>query len=196
MFWLIWHNFTLIYLQISLRRWHRQTQIYVAAFEYLRRAQLHFDYTKDSQESPFARELYELMKDARNMLCNLEHAINNTTTHKSTFTIDSLFLSRTKIEDILKFTTNIKYVSPLKWPQIKTDDKKWVVDVFDLRFAKSQYFAFIRKLLKVLRIHTKRTGPIYLGKRGIKMNPSAEQRQSHQRHQKKTKHQNMTDSTY
>ncbi|KAM7348805.1 uncharacterized protein ACRADG_007993 isoform 2-T2 [Cochliomyia hominivorax] len=108
---------------ISLRRWHRNMQIYVAAFEYLYRAQLYFDYLRDSQESPLARELNYLRKDARNILCNIEHAINNTTTRKSVSNIDSLFISRSRMEEILNFTTNIKFISPLKFYQNHTDDK-------------------------------------------------------------------------
>lgn len=129
------------------------------------------------------------MKDARNILCNIEHAINNTTTRKSASNIDSLFISRTRMEGIFNFTTNIKYVSPLKWHQIKTDDKSWMVNEIDLRFAKSHYLGFVRKLMKILRMHTKRPGPIYLGKNGNKKQTEQERQLQQQR---KTQDQHVT----
>ena len=117
------------------------------------------------------------MKDARTILCNIEHAINNTTTRRGFSTIDALFISRTKMEGILNFTTDIKYVSPLRWNQIKDETTLKLVDPIDLKFAKSYYFGYVRKLLKILRMHTKQKGPIYLGKRANKANKAVEEEQ-------------------
>ncbi|KAI8126871.1 hypothetical protein CVS40_3205 [Lucilia cuprina] len=187
---------------ISLRHWHRQMQIYVAAFEYLHRAQLHFDYLKDNQKSPFAKELNLLMINARTILCNIEHAINNTTTRKRATNIDSLFINRTRMENILNFATNIKYVSPLRWHDIRTDDKSWTVNVLDLRFAKSHYYVFLRKLMKTLRMHTKRPGPIKLGrnvnqnKTKNKQNQQVKQQKNRQNHEIKLRHSKKNSNKY
>ena len=141
----------------------------------MRRAELNFNNIKASQESTIAQELDELMKDARTILCNIEHAINNTTTRRGFSTIDALFISRTKMEGILNFTTDIKYVSPLRWNQIKDDTTLKLVDPIDLKFAKSYYFGYVRRLLKILRTHTKQKGPLYLGKKANKAREEEQQ---------------------
>lgn len=130
-----------------------------------------------------------LMKDARTILCNIEHAINNTTTRRSFSTIDALFISRTKMEGILNFTTDIEYVSPLRWNQAKNDKSLKLVDPIDLKFAKSYYFSFVSKLLKILRTHTKRKGPLYLGKKANRMQSVQGQPQQQQPAQKSRKRQ-------
>lgn len=138
---------------------------------------MYFDYVRDNKESVYAEELNKLMKNARNLLCNIEHAINNTTTRKTGPIIDSLFINRTRMEKILNFTTNIKYVSPLRWHQIETNDRNWSVDQLDLRFTKYHYYSFLRKLKKILGMHIKRPGPIYLGKKANKMQNQQQQKQ-------------------
>ncbi|XP_061395306.1 uncharacterized protein LOC133330919, partial [Musca vetustissima] len=77
----------------SLRRCYHQMQKYVAGFDYLHRAQLTWDYNKGMQQSQTSRELLSLRNNARTILCNIEHAINNTTTKsKVSRTIDSLLI--------------------------------------------------------------------------------------------------------
>lgn len=63
---------------MQLRRAHHDLQFYVAAFSYLRHAQLHFDYEFLQRESLMSNELMRLRRSARNILCFIEETINAT----------------------------------------------------------------------------------------------------------------------
>lgn len=110
-------------------------------------------------------ELNDLMTNARDILCTIEHAINNTTTLKGKSAIDSLFISRTEMERKFHFTTDLEHISPLHWNIYKDVKAEYLVNEIDLKFAKSHYFSYIRKLIKILRVHTKTTDPICLCKK-------------------------------
>ncbi|KAL9880024.1 uncharacterized protein ACN2A1_011677 [Glossina fuscipes fuscipes] len=150
---------------IALRRWHRYMQIYVASFAYLRRAQLHWDYHKTLQQSEVAKELNALKNSARNILCHLEIAINNTTTfNRIQSNLAILTFKRTTMEKKLKFQTPLKHISPALWKsnvaqqqqQHYRNERTYEVNPLDLKFTKSHYFNFLRKMIKILRINTKR----------------------------------------
>ncbi|XP_058977446.1 probable serine/threonine-protein kinase roco11 [Musca domestica] len=144
---------------ISLRRCHRQMQTYVAAFDYLHRAQLDWDYNKGMQQSQTSRELLSLRNNARSILCNIEHAVNNTTSKsKADRTINSLLISRRRMEKLLQFDTDIKKVSPLRWNKnadINDNNLKHISPI-DLKFVKSRYLTYLRKFIKLLRRTTNR----------------------------------------
>uniref|UniRef100_A0A1B0FJL4 Uncharacterized protein n=1 Tax=Glossina morsitans morsitans TaxID=37546 RepID=A0A1B0FJL4_GLOMM len=151
---------------IALRRWHRYMQIYVASFAYLRRAQLHWDYHKTLQQSEVAKELNALKNSARNILCHLEIAINNTTTfNRIQNKLAILTFKRTTMEKKLKFQTPLKHISPALWKsnvaqQHYRNERTYEVNPLDLKFTKSHYFNFLRKMIKILRINTKRKDKI------------------------------------
>ncbi|KAM8719400.1 hypothetical protein ACLKA7_012023 [Drosophila subpalustris] len=63
---------------LPLRRVHHDLQFYVAAFSYLRHAQLHFDYEFLRKQSVLSSELARYRTSARNILCFVEEAINAT----------------------------------------------------------------------------------------------------------------------
>ncbi|XP_034482633.1 uncharacterized protein LOC117788073 [Drosophila innubila] len=74
---------------MPLRRVHHDLQFYVAAFSYLRHAQLHFDYEFLQKQSVLSSELGRYRQSAREVLCLVEEAINNTNklyapSHKNT----------------------------------------------------------------------------------------------------------------
>ncbi|XP_043071897.1 uncharacterized protein LOC6569546 [Drosophila grimshawi] len=64
--------------QLALRRVHNDLQFYVAAFSYLRHAQLHWDYENIQKQSVLSSELQRLRASARSVLCLVEEAINGT----------------------------------------------------------------------------------------------------------------------
>lgn len=134
------------------------------------------------------------MKNAQVILCNIEHAINNTTSGKKIPNIHSLFINRPRMEEILNFNTNVKYISPLRWQQIVTNDKKWFVDQLDLRFTKHHYYGFMRQLMKFLRMQLKRPGPIYLGKKRQQQENQQQQQQRIPNRNNKNKKQNRSEN--
>ncbi|XP_032308000.1 uncharacterized protein LOC6505092 [Drosophila ananassae] len=64
--------------QLKLRHVHRDLQLYVGAFSYLRHAKLHWDYANLQAESVMSADLERLRASARRALCNVEMAINAT----------------------------------------------------------------------------------------------------------------------
>ncbi|XP_075157203.1 uncharacterized protein LOC142230447 [Haematobia irritans] len=148
----------------SLRRWHREMQYYVAAFYYLHRAQLYWDYNKNMKESQTSHELYLLRNNAREILCNIENAINITNNYSKVNTIiDKLFIPRERMESHLSsFKEEIQLVSPLYWNPSQPFDESYVMNDINLRFAKSRYLKYIRKFIRFLRNITKQKGPIHL----------------------------------
>ncbi|XP_030563036.1 uncharacterized protein LOC115764257, partial [Drosophila novamexicana] len=61
---------------LALRRAHHDLQFYVAAFSYLRHAQLHWDYENLQKQSVLSAELLRYRSSARTVLCIVEEAIN------------------------------------------------------------------------------------------------------------------------
>ncbi|XP_017074332.1 uncharacterized protein LOC108110005 [Drosophila eugracilis] len=64
--------------QLNLRHVHRDLQIYVGAFTYLRNVNLHWDLANLQAKSVLSDELDRMRKSARDMLCSVEEAINLT----------------------------------------------------------------------------------------------------------------------
>uniref|UniRef100_A0A1B0AUI3 Uncharacterized protein n=1 Tax=Glossina palpalis gambiensis TaxID=67801 RepID=A0A1B0AUI3_9MUSC len=128
---------------------------------------LHWDYHKTLQQSEVAKELNALKNSARNILCHLEIAINNTTTfNRIQSNLAILTFKRTTMEKKLKFQTPLKHISPALWKsnvaqqqqqqQHYRNERTYEVNPLDLKFTKSHYFNFLRKMIKILRINTKR----------------------------------------
>lgn len=168
--------FVFFSFQISLRNWYREMEYYVAAFDYLHRAQLHWDHNKANARSQSSRELYVLRNNAREILCNIEIAINKTSSvSKAKRTFDSLFISRKKMESKLQFFTKISHISPLNWDTMKNKHEVHYVNEVDLKVTKSRYIKYVRQFLKFLRKTTRQKGPVRLhggkGKRQKKEKP-------------------------
>lgn len=162
--------------QISLRSWYREMEYYVAAFDYLHRAQLHWDHNKANDRSQVSRELYVLRNNAREILCNIEYAINSSTlVSKAKRTFDSLLISRKKMESQLQFVTDISHISPLNWDTMKNNHELYHINEVDLKVTKSRYIKYVRQFLKFLRKTTRQKGPVRLlggkGKRQKKEKP-------------------------
>ncbi|XP_017041902.1 uncharacterized protein LOC108088566 [Drosophila ficusphila] len=64
--------------QLNLRHVHRDLQFYVGAFTYLRHAKMHWDYNNLQAESVLSAELERMRHSARQVLCSVEGAINQT----------------------------------------------------------------------------------------------------------------------
>ncbi|KAH8235612.1 hypothetical protein KR032_003803, partial [Drosophila birchii] len=69
--------------QLNLRHVHRDLQFYVAAFSYLRHANLHWDYVNLQAESAMSADLKRMRTAAGRVLCNVEMAINATRRRQS-----------------------------------------------------------------------------------------------------------------
>ncbi|XP_039153208.1 uncharacterized protein LOC27206812 [Drosophila simulans] len=64
--------------QLNLRHAHRDLQIYVGAFTYMRNIKLHWDLANLQAKSVLSDELGRMRKSAREVLCSVEEAINLT----------------------------------------------------------------------------------------------------------------------
>ncbi|XP_020797981.1 uncharacterized protein LOC110176081 [Drosophila serrata] len=69
--------------QLNLRHVHRDLQFYVAAFSYLRHANLHWDYVNLQAETAMSADLKRMRTAAGRVLCNVEMAINVTRRRQS-----------------------------------------------------------------------------------------------------------------
>ncbi|XP_073832049.1 uncharacterized protein [Musca autumnalis] len=169
--------------KITLRSWYKQLQYYVASFDYLHRVQLNWDYNKRNKPSNVLQELLALRNNARAILCDIEHSINNTTTNsKEKRPFDSLVIKREEMESYLTFATDIKTVSPLTWNKNKdpTNGNKLIdINQLDLKFAKSRYLTYVRKFIKLLRTIMKES------KKPQRNKSQERQRQQKQRRNKK-----------
>ncbi|EDV46573.2 uncharacterized protein Dere_GG19156 [Drosophila erecta] len=64
--------------QLNLRHAHRDLQIYVGAFTYMRNIKLHWDLANLKAKSVLSDELDRMRKSAREVLCSVEETINLT----------------------------------------------------------------------------------------------------------------------
>ncbi|XP_037940788.1 uncharacterized protein LOC119673798 [Teleopsis dalmanni] len=146
---------------VALRRWHRYLQIHVAAFTYLRRAEMHWDQHVLQHASPIYLELDKLKESALSVLCEIETAINNTSvnTHKSRRNIKTI--KRAAMEKKLEFQSHLKHVFGHKWDTQQSKELHELIST-DLKVAKHRYLSMLRAMLKVLRSHITRPGPVQL----------------------------------
>lgn len=124
-------------------------QTYVASFAYLRRIQYDWDHAKSQRESNTSAELKELLKSSRNMLCELEAAVNRTHPHKS-FQIP--VITREQMNKRLKLRTK---------QRVDDDKQKHVLqaaDTVDLKFVKYHYFEYLKNMWQILKKFNKRKG--------------------------------------
>ncbi|XP_073828484.1 unpaired 1 isoform X1 [Musca autumnalis] len=132
---------------IALKRWYRNMQTYVASFAYLRRIQYTYDHSKSQRESNTSQELKELLKSSRNMLCELEAAVNKTQPHKS---LQMPVITRTQMNKRLKLLTKQRVDS--------NPHDLQAADSIDLKFVKFHYFEYLKNMWQILRKFNKRKG--------------------------------------
>ncbi|XP_073828485.1 unpaired 1 isoform X2 [Musca autumnalis] len=133
--------------KIALKRWYRNMQTYVASFAYLRRIQYTYDHSKSQRESNTSQELKELLKSSRNMLCELEAAVNKTQPHKS---LQMPVITRTQMNKRLKLLTKQRVDS--------NPHDLQAADSIDLKFVKFHYFEYLKNMWQILRKFNKRKG--------------------------------------
>lgn len=154
-------------------------QTYVASFGYLRRIQLQWDNSKSHGGGSVARELTELLESSRNMLCELERAVNQTQARKSrtpvspaTNMASSAFASTVVggvkgASDIGNMNKNLFNVSreqmnkrlKLRTKLILERNENVIAtqgaDSVDLIFVKYYYYEYLKNIWKLLREHIK-----------------------------------------
>ncbi|XP_015016951.2 uncharacterized protein LOC6583978 [Drosophila mojavensis] len=147
--------------QLSLQHAHHDLQFYVAAFSYLRHAQLHWDLENLQKQSVLSAELLRLRNSARLMLCNFEEAFNssrlyapNHKTHKTLRTVKRVPMEK----KLMKLKTPL--VELHRQAVLAADgqraEKPRQPDSLDLRFVKYQYIQYLRHLTKLLAKQSKR----------------------------------------
>ncbi|XP_075156062.1 uncharacterized protein LOC142229394 [Haematobia irritans] len=136
---------------IALKRWYRNMQTYVASFAYLRRIQYTWDHSKSQRESNTSAELKELLKSSRNMLCELEAAVNKTHPYKS---VQMPLISRAQMNKRLKLLT--------KQRLDRNPNDLQEADSIDLKFVKYHYFEYLKNMWQILRKFNRRKGQIAL----------------------------------
>lgn len=124
-----------------MRQWHNDTQVYIGAFQYLANKQHKYDHHRNLGNEK-SRELKELMNLAKNLLCEIETAINNTGlrmprvyTHKM-------------MEEKLHFRTNAH-------DRNKYDE----VDILDIKFAKVRFHEYLHNLDRIMKRPRKKRIP-------------------------------------
>lgn len=130
-------------------------QTYVASFAYLRRIQLKWDHSKSQRESNTSAELKELLKSSRNMLCELEAAVNKTHPYKAHRADRHIpQISRAQMNKRLKLRT--------KQRMDRNPHDLQEADSIDLKFVKFHYFEYLRNMWQILRKFNKRKGQVAL----------------------------------
>ncbi|XP_055912446.1 uncharacterized protein LOC129946331 isoform X2 [Eupeodes corollae] len=124
---------------VALKRWHRNMQTFVASFSYLHNKSRKFDEARrNNQESPFSKELKELLLDARHVLCEIESSINRTTPYNSGMNLTS-HISPDAMNKRLKFRT-----------KTLDSENRFQVDTIDLKFVKFYFTQFLKKMMYIL----------------------------------------------
>lgn len=157
--------FPFVFLQLSLRRAHDDLQFYVAAFSYLRHAQLHWDYEKLQKQSALSAELMRLRSSARLVLCIVEEAINGSSrlypSHHKRQRHKPLLLTVPRV-------SMEKRLQKLKTPVVELHRQAVLAaryqhaaeprqpDSLDLRFLKYQYIQYLKHMTKLLAKNRKR----------------------------------------
>lgn len=126
-------------------------QTYVASFAYLHRIQYKYDRSKSQRESNISHELKELLKSSRNMLCDLESAVNRTYPARN---IQIPQISRLEMNKRLKLRTKQRF----------RDNANVLAetDSIDLKFVKFHYLEYLKSMWQLLKKFNKRKGQIAL----------------------------------
>lgn len=133
-------------MQISLRKWHVDTQVYVGAFQYLFDKQTKHDSVRNEGNGK-SYELRELLVLAKNLLCEIETAINNTGL------LMPHVISRKIMNQKLTFRNNNR--DRTRFPEI---------DDLDSKFTKVRLNEYLNGLQRVM----KRTGKKHLRHKQMK----------------------------
>ncbi|XP_055303290.1 uncharacterized protein LOC129568968 isoform X2 [Sitodiplosis mosellana] len=123
---------------IHLRKRHIETQVYVGAFQYLRYKQLHHDTIRNVNINK-TKTLEYLLILAKNLLCEIETAINNTGMKMP------VILSRAMMDNRLTFRNNGRRIRK------PTSDYVDEVDEIDSKFAKVRFSEYLQGLEQVLK---------------------------------------------
>lgn len=130
-------------------------QSFVGSFSYLRSIQRAWDMAKLQRENGTGRELKRLFISARNMLCELETAINGTMPAPRMLRGSALpQVTSEQMNKRLKLYTKRRAESN---PNIVQE-----ANTIDLMWVKYYYYEFLKTMWKVLRQQTKRRGQIAL----------------------------------
>lgn len=130
-------------------------QSFVGSFAYLRRVQRAWDMAKLQHENSTARELQRLVTSARNMLCELETAINGTMPAPRMLRGNTLpQVTSAQMNKRLKLYTKRRVES---YPNAVQE-----ANTIDLMWVKYYYYEFLHQMWTVLRQQTKRRGQVAL----------------------------------
>uniref|UniRef100_A0A0A1XR91 1-phosphatidylinositol 3-phosphate 5-kinase FAB1 n=2 Tax=Zeugodacus cucurbitae TaxID=28588 RepID=A0A0A1XR91_ZEUCU len=140
---------------IALKRWYRNMQSFVGSFAYLRSIQRAWDMAKLQRENSTARELKRLFISARNMLCELETAINGTMPAPR-------MLRGSALPQVTSQQMNKRLKLHTKRRAESNPNVLQKADTIDLMWVKYYYYEFLKTMWKVLRQQTKRRGQIAL----------------------------------
>ncbi|TMW47458.1 hypothetical protein DOY81_007461, partial [Sarcophaga bullata] len=132
---------------IALKRWYRNMQTYVATFAYLHRIQYKYDRSKTQRESATSSELKELLKSSRNMLCELETAVNKT-----------YGLKNRQIPQITRLEMNKRLKLRTKQRFLDNANLLAETDSIDLKFVKYHYIEYLKSMWQLLRKFNRRKG--------------------------------------
>lgn len=116
-----------------MRRWHAESQVYVGAFQYLLHKQKLADQNRNEGNDK-SMELQQLMILAKNLLCEIETAINNTRQ------LMPVVLSRKAMDDRLTFRNNNSN-------RLENRD----VDDLDNKFTKVRFHEYLHHMSHVMR---------------------------------------------
>lgn len=122
-----------IILQVNLKRWHAESQVYVGAFQYLLQKQKITDQNRNEGNDK-SMELQQLMILAKNLLCEIETAINNTRQ------MMPIVLGRKSMDHRLTFRNNNSN-------RFENQD----VDDLDSKFTKVRFYEYLHNMLYVMR---------------------------------------------
>lgn len=122
-----------------MRKWHVETQIYIGAFQYLFQKQREHDELRNENNAK-STELNELLILARNLLCEIETAINNTRHQMPTV------LTRKTMDQKLTFRNN---------NNVRLDFGE--IDDLDNKFTKVRFTEYLHNLEKILKRPAKKS---------------------------------------
>lgn len=126
-------------MQISLRRWHRNLQVFVASFAYLGRTQFNYDIKKQLSVGNTTKELDQWLSSSRFILCELEVTINAT-------------ISSNNLKELTSFTRE-EMAARLNFQTMKQElNGVDLVEpyILDLKFTKHYYRKLLASMRKIL----------------------------------------------
>lgn len=123
-----------------MRKRHIETQVYVGAFQYLRWKQQRHDAIRNDDNNKTNAFEYLLIL-AKNLLCEIETAINNTGMKMP------MILSKEAMHKRLTFRNNFRPRKVISDEDVKVDE----VDEIDSKFAKIRFSEYLNGLQQVLR---------------------------------------------